>query len=52
MNPQEKDPDAVAAKAKQQKDNARAPQVPHGKEALKGKPVESGKPLWDKPHSS
>ena len=45
-------PDAAAAKAEQQKQVARAPIQPHGKEAPKTKPTESGKPVWDKPHSS
>jgi hypothetical protein len=40
-----------AAKAQQQKKAARAPQLP-GKTAPKAAPAESGKPLWDKPHSS
>ena len=34
-----------------QKQSARAPQVPHHT-APKGKPAETGKPLWDKPHSN
>lgn len=40
-----------AAKAQQQKKAARAPQLPV-KTAPKAAPAESGKPLWDKPHSS
>jgi len=51
-NPKPTDPDAEAAKAEQQKKAARAPQQPHGKDAPKAKPPESGKPVWDKPHSS
>ena len=51
-NPKDKDPDEVAAKAEQQKKAARAPQQPHGNNAPKPKPPESGKPIWDKPHSS
>jgi hypothetical protein len=46
------DPDAVAAQAAVQKRAARAPQVRHGKNAPRAAPTESGKPLWDKPHSS
>lgn len=45
------DPDAEKAKETQQKKVARAPKVP-AKTAPKGKPAETGKPLWDKPHSS
>ena len=44
-------PDDEAIKAALQKREARAPKVP-GKNAPHAKPVESGKPLWDKPHSS
>jgi hypothetical protein len=46
-----KDPDDVAAKAEQQKKDARASQHPV-KTAPKAKPSETGKPVWDKPHSS
>jgi hypothetical protein len=35
----------------QQKKEARAPKLPV-KGAPKPKPPETGKPLWDKPHSS
>ena len=52
MNPKVKDPDELAAKAEQQKKEARAPQQPHGKDAPPVKPPESGKPVWDKPHST
>jgi hypothetical protein len=52
MNSKNKDLDEASAKAEQQKKDARAPQTPHGKEAPKAKPTESGKPVWDKPHSS
>ncbi len=45
-------PDAFAALATQQKNAARAPQLQHGKNAPHAAPPESGKPLWDKPHSS
>jgi hypothetical protein len=38
------------AKIAQQKKEARSPQVP-AKSAPKPAPVESGKPLWDRPHS-
>jgi hypothetical protein len=34
-----------------QKDDARAPQVPHHT-GPKAKPAETGKPLWTRPHSS
>ena len=53
MNPPSpsKDPDDLAAKVEQQKKDARAPQRPI-KRAPKAKPPESGKPVWDKPHSS
>ena len=44
--------DDAAAKAALQKNAARAPQLQHGKNAPKPAPAESGKPLWDKPHSS
>jgi hypothetical protein len=40
-----------AINAALQKQAARAPQVPHHL-GPKAKPPESGKPLWDKPHSS
>jgi hypothetical protein len=43
-------PAEAAAKALQQKKEARAPQLP-AKGALNTAPTESGKPLWDKPHS-
>jgi hypothetical protein len=45
-------PDELAAKAAQQKQAARSPQLQHGHNAPKAAPTESGKPLWDKPHSS
>lgn len=45
-------PDELAAKAAQQKQAARSPQLQHGHNAPKSAPAESGKPLWDKPHSS
>ena len=48
----EPDPDELAAKAAQQKKDARAPQQSHGADAPKPKPPESGKPVWDRPHSS
>jgi hypothetical protein len=40
-----------AIRAALQKQDARAPQVPHHT-GPKGKPAETGKPLWDKPHSA
>lgn len=45
------DPANVAAQEQQKKDAARAPQQPR-KDAPKPKPTESGKPVWDRPHSS
>ncbi len=45
-------PDDLAARAALQTKAARAPQLQHGKNAPKPMPPESGKPLWDKPHSS
>ena len=45
-------PDALAAQTEFQKHAARAPQQQHGKNAPKPAPTESGKPLWDQPHSS
>ncbi len=44
-------PQEEALKAALQNKAARAPQVPH-KTAPKAMPPVSGKPLWDKPHSS
>jgi len=44
-------PDAEAIRAALQKQTARAPQVPHHL-GPKGKPPETGKPLWNQPHSS
>jgi hypothetical protein len=44
-------PQEEAIKAALQKQEARAPIEPH-KTAPKPKPPETGKPLWDKPHSS
>ena len=44
-------PEEDAIKAALQKREARAPILPHNT-APKPKPPESGKPLWDKPHSS
>jgi hypothetical protein len=53
MKSPSKNPSATdAAKAEQQKKEARAPQQLHMKEAPKAKPPETGKPVWDKPHSS
>jgi hypothetical protein len=46
------DPETAAAKAKQLKDAARSPQQSHAKAAPPTKFVGSGKPVWDKPHSS
>jgi len=44
-------PSQAVLAAALQKQQARAPIVPH-KTGLKAKPPETGKPLWDKPHSS
>ena len=44
-------PDAEAIQAALQNQAARAPQVPHHT-GPRAKPVESGKPLWNQPHSS
>jgi len=44
-------PGKAVVAAERQKQRARAPVIPH-KSGLKAKPPESGKPLWDKPHSS
>jgi hypothetical protein len=52
MNSKNKVPDEVEAKVEQQKKSAREPQQSHVKDAPKAKPTESGKPLYDKPHSS
>ena len=46
------DPDDIAAKTARQKKSARAPRLPKVINAPKSAPTESGKPLWDKPHSS
>lgn len=43
-------PDEAAAQVRQQKHDARAPHLP-AKSAPKAAASESGKPLWDKPHS-
>ena len=44
-------PDEEAGKVARQKHDARAPQIPHHTGPT-AKPPESGKPLWNKPHSS
>jgi hypothetical protein len=41
----------MSIQAAMQKDEARAPQVPHHT-GPKTKPPETGKPLWTRPHSS
>ncbi len=46
------DPAEVSAKNDLQKKAARSPQQPHQPDAAKPKPPQSGKPVWDKPHSS
>ncbi len=50
--PKVNDPDEQAAKAEQRKKAARAPQQTHGQDAPKAIPPQSGKPVWDQPHSS
>ncbi len=52
MSSKEKAKGPEAAKSRLQKEAARAPQQQHGKDAPKPRPPESGKPVWDKPHSS
>ena len=42
----------IAAKAVQQKHEARAPQMPAVHNAPRAKTAETGKPLWSKPHSA
>lgn len=44
-------PGEASALSAQQKKNARGPKQP-AKTAPKAKPPESGKPIWDKPHSA
>jgi len=44
-------PDEDAVQAALQTTEARSPKYPH-KTASKNKPPETGKPLWNKPHSS
>lgn len=46
------DPDVIAAKAALQKQSARAPRLPKVKNAPHPAVPVSGKPIWDKPHSS
>lgn len=50
--PHAQNPAALAAQVANQKNAARAPQQQHGKNVPRNAPAESGKPLWDKPHSS
>ncbi|HWA10079.1 MAG TPA: DUF2934 domain-containing protein [Opitutaceae bacterium] len=50
QHPPPPNPAELAALAHQQRTEARAPHLPH-KPAPKAAPAESGKPLWDKPHS-
>jgi hypothetical protein len=49
--PKPQDPDEIATKARLQRQAARAPRMP-GHSAPKPTPAQSGKPIWDKPHSS
>ncbi len=44
-------PDDASARALQQKNAARAPQLPDARSAHPPTPPQSGKPIWDKPHS-
>lgn len=46
------DPDMIAAQAALEKKSARAPRLPTHKNAPHTAPAESGKPLWNQPHSS
>lgn len=46
------EPDALKTTAEFQRKTANAPRRPTHKNAPKSAPTESGKPLWDKPHSS
>ena len=46
------EPDAIKAIAAFQRKAASAPRRPTHKNAPKSAPTESGKPVWDKPHSS
>ena len=46
------DPDAIAARLKLQRQEARAPKRPGGQVAPKPIPAPSGKPIWSQPHSS
>lgn len=46
------DPDVIAAKVALNKKSARAPILPTHKNAPPMAPAESGKPLWNQPHSS
>lgn len=50
--PKPEDPDEVAAKARLQQQEARAPKRPGGRAAPRPLPPQSGKPIWSKPHSS
>lgn len=50
--PKTNDPEELAGKARLEKKSARAPQAAHQAPAPKPAPPESGKPVWDKPHSS
>lgn len=50
--PKPQDPDEMAAKAQQQRREARAPKMPGGQAAPRPIPSQSGKPIWSKPHSS
>lgn len=46
------DPDEIAAKARLQQQEARAPKRPGGRAEPRPMPPQSGKPIWSKPHSS
>ena len=45
-------PDVIAARAEQQRREARAPKTPRGNPALRPAPPQSGKPVWSNRHSS
>ena len=50
--PKPQDPAEIAAKAEQQRREARAPKMPGGQAAPRPTPPRSGKPVWRTPHSS
>jgi hypothetical protein len=52
VTPRQPDPLEVAARAEQQRREARAPKTPGGHAAPRPMPPRSGKPVWNKPRSS